>query len=85
MIIARIQNGIVVNFEEADMDWYEANKDASADLLVIFDQNPTLMPSIGSAYDSKTGFAEPAAAQPVQLTQEEVDAAIAEAEAVVAG
>ena len=85
MIIARIQNGIVVNFEEADAEWYEANKDASQDLLVIFDQDPTLVPSVGSAYDSETGFAEPAAEQPVRLSPEEIEAAIAEAESVVAG
>jgi hypothetical protein len=53
MNIARVHNGIVINLEVMDEDWFAIQQQQTNDLLVPFEHPEN--PCIGLSYDSETG------------------------------
>lgn len=61
MNVARVKDGVVVNFEVVDRAWLDANNDAGVKFVPYSDESPA---HLGLGYTEIEGFEQP----PVEAT-----------------
>jgi len=71
MNVARIRQGIVVNLERMDEEWFTYQQSQSSDVLVPFGDTET--PQIGLGYNEVTGEWEQPPAPPLPVPDESAE------------